>query len=73
MNLKRLNSQLLFIGGAGNIRKDNLSAVKEAEYRQKLEEAIRIGYGILKKWRKFRCCQKKQPWSLIPKEYLEFL
>ncbi len=35
-------------GGAGYIRKDNISDEKEIEYRQKLEEAIRVGYNILK-------------------------
>ncbi|TBN02451.1 isoaspartyl peptidase/L-asparaginase [Hyunsoonleella flava] len=35
-------------GGAGYIRKDSTSDEKEAEYRQKLEEAIRVGYNILK-------------------------
>lgn len=35
-------------GGAGYIRKDNISEEKEIEYRQKLEEAIRTGYSILK-------------------------
>ncbi|GGD15745.1 isoaspartyl peptidase/L-asparaginase family protein [Hyunsoonleella pacifica] len=35
-------------GGAGYIRKDNISKEKEEEYRLKLEEAIRVGYNILK-------------------------
>ena len=35
-------------GGAGYIRKDNISPEREVEYRQKLEEAIRVGYDILK-------------------------
>jgi beta-aspartyl-peptidase (threonine type) len=34
-------------GGAGSIRRDNMSEEKETEYRQKLEEAIRVGYAIL--------------------------
>ncbi|WP_044400909.1 isoaspartyl peptidase/L-asparaginase family protein [Lacinutrix sp. Hel_I_90] len=34
-------------GGAGTILKENLSDEKEAEYRAKLEEAIRVGYTIL--------------------------
>jgi len=35
-------------GGAGTILKKNLTPEKEAEYRAKLEEAIRVGYTILK-------------------------
>jgi beta-aspartyl-peptidase (threonine type) len=35
-------------GGAGYIIKDNISEEREVEYRKKLEEAIRIGYNILK-------------------------
>ncbi|MFH4965981.1 isoaspartyl peptidase/L-asparaginase [Gaetbulibacter sp. M235] len=35
-------------GGAGTILKKNLSPEKEAEYKAKLEEAIRVGYTILK-------------------------
>ncbi|MEW4922153.1 isoaspartyl peptidase/L-asparaginase [Algibacter sp. 2305UL17-15] len=39
---------ILIHGGAGSIRRDNMSEEKEAEYRQELEEAIRVGYHILK-------------------------
>jgi len=35
-------------GGAGTILKKNMSDEKEAEYKAKLEEAIRVGYNILK-------------------------
>jgi len=35
-------------GGAGNIKRENISAKKEAEYQQKLTEAIQVGYNILK-------------------------
>ena len=35
-------------GGAGTILKENLSSEKELEYKEKLEEAIRTGYTILK-------------------------
>ena len=35
-------------GGAGTIKKENMSAEKEAEYKAKLEEAIRVGHAILK-------------------------
>ncbi len=36
-------------GGAGTILKENISVQREAEYKAKLEEAIRVGYTILKK------------------------
>lgn len=36
-------------GGAGTIRRANLSAEKEAEYHQKLREALDTGYAILEK------------------------
>ncbi|WP_298531818.1 isoaspartyl peptidase/L-asparaginase family protein [uncultured Algibacter sp.] len=35
-------------GGAGTIKKENISAEREADYRKKLEEAIKVGYTILK-------------------------
>ncbi len=35
-------------GGAGTIKKENMTPEKEAAYQQKLEEAIRVGYDILK-------------------------
>ncbi|MEM9679787.1 MAG: isoaspartyl peptidase/L-asparaginase [Bacteroidota bacterium] len=35
-------------GGAGTILKKNMTPEKEAAYRAKLEEAIRVGYEILK-------------------------
>ena len=35
-------------GGAGTILKKNMSSEKEAAYRAKLEEAIRVGHSILK-------------------------
>ncbi len=34
-------------GGAGTILKENMSPEKETAYKEKLEEAIRIGYSIL--------------------------
>lgn len=34
-------------GGAGTIRKENMSAEMEAEYRAKLEEALKAGYKVL--------------------------
>lgn len=36
-------------GGAGTILKKNMTPEKEVMYREKLEEAIRVGYNILKK------------------------
>ena len=35
-------------GGAGTILKKNMSREREADYKAKLEEAIRVGYEILK-------------------------
>ena len=35
-------------GGAGTILRENMSAEVEAEYRQKMSEALRAGYDILK-------------------------
>jgi len=34
-------------GGAGTIKRENMSAEREAEYRAKLEEALKAGYSIL--------------------------
>jgi beta-aspartyl-peptidase (threonine type) len=34
-------------GGAGSIKRENMSAEREAEYQQKLKEAIQVGYHIL--------------------------
>jgi beta-aspartyl-peptidase (threonine type) len=39
---------IIIHGGAGSIRRDNMSEEREAMYRQKLEKAIRVGYTILK-------------------------
>ncbi len=36
-------------GGAGTILKENMSAEMEADYRAKLEEALKTGYAILEK------------------------
>ncbi|SHI73584.1 isoaspartyl peptidase/L-asparaginase family protein [Algibacter luteus] len=46
--VKKAEFSIVIHGGAGSIRRDNISEEKEAEYRQKLEEAIRVGYDILK-------------------------
>ncbi|WP_203257484.1 isoaspartyl peptidase/L-asparaginase family protein [Hyunsoonleella ulvae] len=45
---EKVEFAIVIHGGAGYMRKDNISKEKEAEYRQKLEEAIRVGYTILK-------------------------
>ncbi|TRZ45916.1 isoaspartyl peptidase/L-asparaginase family protein [Robertkochia solimangrovi] len=41
------NFGIVIHGGAGTILKKNMTPEKEAEYRAKLEEAIRAGYTIL--------------------------
>ena len=38
---------IIIHGGAGTILKKNMTDEKEAEYKAKLEEAIRVGYTIL--------------------------
>lgn len=38
---------LVLHGGAGTIKKENMTAEVEAEYRAKLEEALNTGYGVL--------------------------
>tara|TARA_B110000967_G_scaffold137181_1_gene140111 strand:+ start:1179 stop:2258 length:1080 start_codon:yes stop_codon:yes gene_type:complete len=42
------NFAIIIHGGAGTILKKNMSDEKEAEYAAKLEEAIKVGYTILK-------------------------
>ncbi|TXD81459.1 isoaspartyl peptidase/L-asparaginase [Subsaximicrobium wynnwilliamsii] len=39
---------IIIHGGAGNILKKNMTSEDEAAYKAKLEEAIRVGYEILK-------------------------
>jgi beta-aspartyl-peptidase (threonine type) len=39
---------IIIHGGAGTILKENMTPEKEAAYKAKLEEAIRVGYNILK-------------------------
>ncbi len=39
---------IIIHGGAGYILKENMTSEKEAAYKAKLEEAIRVGYDILK-------------------------
>lgn len=49
-NSEKVNEFAIVIhGGAGTILKKNMSEEKEAEYKAKLEEAIRVGYSILDK------------------------
>ncbi len=45
---EKVEFSIIIHGGAGSIRRDNMSEEKEAVYHQKLEEAIRVGYDILK-------------------------
>ncbi|ARV06955.1 beta-aspartyl-peptidase [Polaribacter sp. SA4-10] len=40
---------IIIHGGAGTILKKNMSDKKETEYKEKLEEAIKVGHTILKK------------------------
>jgi beta-aspartyl-peptidase (threonine type) len=45
---KQSEFAIIIHGGAGKILKGNLSKKKEKAYRNKLEEAIKKGYTILK-------------------------
>ncbi|WP_179344465.1 isoaspartyl peptidase/L-asparaginase family protein [Winogradskyella ursingii] len=45
---KRQEFAIVIHGGAGTILKENMTPEREAEYQAKLEEAIRVGYEILK-------------------------
>jgi len=45
---KKNEFAIIIHGGAGTILKKNMSDEKEAEYKTKLEEAVRVGYTILK-------------------------
>ncbi|WP_445732246.1 isoaspartyl peptidase/L-asparaginase family protein [Mariniflexile sp.] len=49
-NIQQKQSQFSIVihGGAGTILKKNMSPEQETLYKTKLEEAIRVGYGILK-------------------------
>jgi len=47
-NQKVNDFAIVIHGGAGTILKENLTTEMEAAYRSKLEEAIRVGYDILK-------------------------
>ena len=40
---------LVIHGGAGTITREKMSPEKEAEYREKIKEALAVGYGILEK------------------------
>jgi beta-aspartyl-peptidase (threonine type) len=45
---KKQEFAIIIHGGAGTILKKNMTPEKEAAYKAKLEEAIRVGYDILK-------------------------
>lgn len=45
---KQSEFSIVIHGGAGTIKRENMSPEKEAAYTKRLEEAIRIGYDILK-------------------------
>lgn len=45
---KQSQFSIVIHGGAGTILRKNMTPEKEAEYKAKLEEAIRVGYNILK-------------------------
>jgi len=45
---RKAEFSIVIHGGAGTIKRENISPEKEAEYSKKLEEAIRVGYDILK-------------------------
>ncbi|OUR91658.1 beta-aspartyl-peptidase [Flavobacteriales bacterium 34_180_T64] len=47
-NEKTNNFSIIIHGGAGTILKKNMTPEKESAYKAKLEEAIRVGYIILK-------------------------
>ena len=48
IDLKKNEFAIIIHGGAGTILKKNMSAEKEAAYKSKLEEAIKVGHAILK-------------------------
>ena len=45
---KKTEFSIVIHGGAGYISRESMSPEKEAQYTQKLEEAIKVGYNILK-------------------------
>ena len=48
IDIKKNEFAIIIHGGAGTILKKNMSAEKEAAYKSKLEEAIKVGHTILK-------------------------
>ena len=44
---EKSNFALVIHGGAGTILKKNMTAEKERDYKQKLEESLQAGYKIL--------------------------
>ncbi len=47
-NTKQNEFAIIIHGGAGTILKKNMTDEKEAAYKAKLEESVRVGYNILK-------------------------
>ena len=47
-NAEKAEFAIIIHGGAGTILKKNMTDEKEAAYKAKLEEAIRVGYEVLK-------------------------
>ena len=47
-NKKNNHFAIVVHGGAGTILKDNMTNEMEKAYKQKLEEALNVGYSILK-------------------------
>lgn len=45
--IEKAEFAIIIHGGAGTILKKNMTPEREAEYKAKLEEAIRVGYNIL--------------------------
>lgn len=48
INTEKAEFSIVIHGGAGTILKKNMTPEREAAYKAKLEEAIRVGYEILK-------------------------
>ena len=47
-NSNKVDFAIVVHGGAGTILKDNMTNEMEKAYKQKLEEALNVGYSILK-------------------------
>jgi len=46
--IEKAEFSIVIHGGAGTILKKNMTPEREAAYKAKLEEAIRVGYNVLK-------------------------